>query len=484
MMKKFVTILLIFLSAFTCGFGYSNKIEPNNFYQVYLNDELLGTIKSKKALEDYIDKNGEYYKRKFGVNRIYSPKGLLIKKTTTYDNKVSSVSSIYKKISKKADFTILGYEFKIKKTTEDNKIESQSVYVLKKKTFSDAIETLINTFVGNDKYQAYIDDTQVKIESTGENIQSVYVNEDITVKKTNIPVTSPIYIDHNDLAHYLLYGNNQNASIYEVKAGDTIESVAFNNKISPEEVLLSNTDLTGKNNLLYPGQKLKISETNPQIGIVEESYVVKDIESQFGIEERYDNNVAMGQDKVVQEGVSGLDRVSQKVKKINGTIVYVDPQGKVVLKDPVNKIIVKGNKYIPEVGSTSSWGWPTDSGWTMSSGYVWRTNPVTHRRELHGGLDISGTGYGSKIYATNNGTVQEANYHYSFGNHVIINHNNGYLTLYGHMSRIAVKKGDVVARGQVIGYVGMTGVATGPHVHYEIWKGCNYCRIDPMTMYR
>jgi len=483
-MKKFVTILLIFLSAFTCGFGYSNKIEPNNFYQVYLNDELLGTIKSKKALEDYIDKNGEYYKRKFGVNRIYSPKGLLIKKTTTYDNKVSSVSSIYKKISKKADFTILGYEFKIKKTTEDNKIESQSVYVLKKKTFSDAIETLINTFVGNDKYQAYIDDTQVKIESTGENIQSVYVNEDITVKKTNIPVTSPIYIDHNDLAHYLLYGNNQNASIYEVKAGDTIESVAFNNKISPEEVLLSNTDLTGKNNLLYPGQKLKISETNPQIGIVEESYVVKDIESQFGIEERYDNNVAMGQDKVVQEGVSGLDRVSQKVKKINGTIVYVDPQGKVVLKDPVNKIIVKGNKYIPEVGSTSSWGWPTDSGWTMSSGYVWRTNPVTHRRELHGGLDISGTGYGSKIYATNNGTVQEANYHYSFGNHVIINHNNGYLTLYGHMSRIAVKKGDVVARGQVIGYVGMTGVATGPHVHYEIWKGCNYCRIDPMTMYR
>ncbi len=484
MMKKFVTILLIFLSAFTCGFGYSNKIEPNNFYQVYLNDELLGTIKSKKALEDYIDKNGEYYKRKFGVNRIYSPKGLLIKKATTYDNTVSSVSSIYKKISKKADFTILGYEFKIKKTTEDNKIESQSVYVLKKKTFSDAIETLINTFVGNDKYQAYIDDTQVKIESTGENIQSVYVNEDITVKKTNIPVTSPIYIDHNDLAHYLLYGNNQNASIYEVKAGDTIESVAFNNKISPEEVLLSNTDLTGKNNLLYPGQKLKISETNPQIGIVEESYVVKDIESQFGIEERYDNNVAMGQDKVVQEGVSGLDRVSQKVKKINGTIVYVDPQGKVVLKDPVNKIIVKGNKYIPEVGSTSSWGWPTDSGWTMSSGYVWRTNPVTHRRELHGGLDISGTGYGSKIYATNNGTVQEANYHYSFGNHVIINHNNGYLTLYGHMSRIAVKKGDVVARGQVIGYVGMTGVATGPHVHYEIWKGCNYCRIDPMTMYR
>ncbi len=483
-MKKIIAILIVFLSVFSCGFGYNKGNIPNTFYQVYLNDKLLGTIKSKSALEKYIDKNGEYYKNKFGVDKIYSPKGLIIKKINTYNNKVDTVASIYKKISKKADFTILGYEFKIKKNAGDGKIETLSVYVLKKKIFSEAIDALITTFVGDDRYKAYVDDTQIKIESTGENIQSVYVNEDITVKKTYIPVTEVIYTDYNDLAHFLLYGENHNEMVYEVKAGDTVESVAFNNKISPEEVLISNVDLSGKNNLLYPGQKLKISETNPQIGVVEESYVVKDIDSQYTTEERYDNNLVKGQDKVIQEGVNGLDRVSQKVKKINGSIVYVDPQNKVVLKDPVSKIIVKGNKVIPDVGSTTSWGWPTDSGWTLSSGFVWRTNPVTHRRELHGGLDISGTGYGSKIYATNNGRVEKAEYHYSFGNHVIINHNNGYLTLYGHMSRIAVKKGDVVSRGQVIGYVGMTGVATGPHVHYEIWKGCNYCRIDPMTMYR
>ncbi|MBR3198779.1 MAG: peptidoglycan DD-metalloendopeptidase family protein [Bacilli bacterium] len=483
-MKKVIVIFVVFISVFTCGFGYSKNTTPNTFYQIYLNEDLLGVVKSKKALEDYIDKNGEYYKRKFGVSKIYSPKGLIVKKINTYNNKVDSVSSIYKKISKKADFTILGYEFKIKKHADKDKIEVQSVYVLKKKTFSDAVNALITTFIGDDRYTAYVDDTQVNIESTGENIQSVYINEDITVRKTNIPVTEVIYTDYNDLAHFLLYGKNNKEMIYEVRAGDTVESVAFNNKISPEEVLISNVDLNSKNNLLYPGQKLKISETNPQIGIVEESYVVKDIDSQFTTEERYDNNLVVGQDRVIQEGVKGLDRVSQKVKKINGTIVYVDPRGKVVLKDPVSRIIVKGNKIVPDVGSTSSWGWPTDSGYTISSGFVWRTNPVTHRRELHGGLDISGTGYGSRIYASNNGRVEKAEYHYSFGNHVIINHNNGYLTVYAHMSRIAVKKGDVVSRGQVIGYVGMTGVATGPHLHYEIWRGCNYCRINPMTMYR
>ena len=491
-MKRFsisLMLLIIIAGVFVLGFGYKTTPEPNNYYEVYLNDESLGTIRSEKELEDYIDENGAYYKNKFDVDKVYSPKGLQVRKLTTYSGDVSSVSEIYKKISKEEPLTIKGYEFIIKKqTTEKNTeaedtVTTQSIYVLDKNVFKDAVTTLIKTFVGADAYQAYIDDNQVKIETTGENIEDVYVSEDITVRETNIPVNETIYTDATELANYLLYGKDQTATEYTVQAGDTIENVAFNNKISPEELLLSNTALTSTTNLLYPGQKLKIVETNPQISVVEESYVVEDIESQYTTEERYDDNTVIGQDKVIQEGENGLERVSQKVRKVNGIINYVDPQGKTVLKEPVSRIIVKGNKYIPDVGSTTSWGWPTDSGWTLSSGYVWRTNPVTGKRELHGGLDISGTGYGSKIYATNNGRVKEASYHYSYGNHVIIDHNNGYLTLYAHMSRINVKVGQVVARGDVIGYVGMTGTATGPHVHYEIWKGCDYCRINPMSMY-
>ena len=491
-MKRFsisLMLLIIIVGVFVLGFGYKTTPEPNNYYEVYLNDESLGTIRSEKELEDYIDENGAYYKNKFDVDKVYSPKGLQVRKLTTYSGDVSSVSEIYKKISKEEPLTIKGYEFIIKKqTTEKNTeaedtVTTQSIYVLDKSVFKDAVTTLIKTFVEADAYQAYIDDNQVKIETTGENIEDVYVSEDITVRETNIPVNETIYTDATELANYLLYGKDQTATEYTVQAGDTIENVAFNNKISPEELLLSNTALTSTTNLLYPGQKLKIVETNPQISVVEESYVVEDIESQYTTEERYDDNTVIGQDKVIQEGENGLERVSQKVRKVNGIINYVDPQGKTVLKEPVSRIIVKGNKYIPDVGSTTSWGWPTDSGWTLSSGYVWRTNPVTGKRELHGGLDISGTGYGSKIYATNNGRVKEASYHYSYGNHVIIDHNNGYLTLYAHMSRINVKVGQVVARGDVIGYVGMTGTATGPHVHYEIWKGCDYCRINPMSMY-
>lgn len=470
------------------GLGYKNSPEPNNYYEVYLNDKALGTIVSKNELENYIDKNGGYYKNKFDVDKVYSPKGLQIKKLTTYDGDVDSVAEVYKKIAKNESFTVRGYEFVIKgqralNEGEEAKLITQSIYVLDKDVFKKAIEALIRTFVGEDKYEAYIEDNQVKIETTGEEIQNVYVNEDITVKETNIPVDATIYTDASELANYLLYGKEQKATEYVVQAGDTIENVAFNNKISPEEVLISNSTLTSTNNLLYPGQKLQIVETNPQISVVEESYLVEDIESQYPTEERYDENAAIGVDKVIQEGENGLERVAQRVKKVNGVINYVIPEGKTILKAPISKIVMKGTKYIPDVGSTTSWGWPTDSGWRLSSGYVWRTNPVTGKRELHGGLDISGTGYGSNIYATNNGRVKEAGYHYSYGNHVIIDHNNGYMTLYAHMSKIKVKVGQVVARGDVIGLVGMTGTATGPHVHYEIWKGCDYCRINPMSMY-
>ena len=482
MMKRIYVVFILFMCVFSFGFGYNGN-QPNKYYQVYLDDELLGMVKSKDELENYIDLNGQYYKKKFNVDRIYSPKGLQIKKVTTYSDDLSSVESIYKKISKKAKVTVKGYQFRVKKTLDDGKVKSQSYYVLKKSVFNEAVDALINTFVGEDRYKSYIDDNQVKIESVGENIRNVYVGEDITVRSVYIPVDSTIYTNFNDLAQVLLYGKDKTTSTYIAQVGDTIDSVAFNNQVSSTEVLISNSDLTSKTNLLFPGQKILISAANPQISIVEESYVVQDMESQYQTVEKYDDNLILGDEKVTQEGVNGLDRVSQKVRKINGGIVYVDLQKKVALKDPVSKIITKGSKVIPDVGSTTSWGWPTDSGWTLSSGYEWRFSPITGARELHGGIDISGTGYGSNIYASNNGRVEVAQGHSSYGNYVVINHNNGYLSLYAHMSRIAVKVGQVVARGDVVGYVGMTGAATGPHLHYEIWNGCQYCRINPLSKY-
>lgn len=104
----------------------------------------------------------------------------------------------------------------------------------------------------------------------------------------------------------------------------------------------------------------------------------------------------------------------------------------------------------------------------VASGFGMRIDPVYGTPKMHKGLDFTAP-QGTPIYATGDGKVTEAGFDMSgYGNHVIINHGYGYQTLFGHMSRIKVKVGQKVARGEVIGYVGSTGKSTGPHCHYEV----------------
>lgn len=475
-----ISSIIIGGAIFLLGFNYKNLKEPNSLYQVYLDEKVIGVIKSKDDLEHYINQEGNYIKKKYGVENVYAPDGLEIKKISTYDQKVDSVKKIYNKIKEAKPFTIKGYQVKIRQevdsASEEGKKEEKisKYYVLKEETFREAVESTIKTFVGKEKYEAYKNETQKEIETTGSMITDIYIDGDKTIKEMKIPVTEDIYTDATTLAHDLVFGKNSTTNTYVVQIGDTIEKIAFNNQISVEEFLISNTDFTSENNLLYPNQEVVIGVTDPQISVVMNVYSVEDKESAFGQEIVEDNEMMMGDEVITQEGANGLDRIAQNVKYVNGTINYVDPVSKEVLKSPVSQIVKRGTHYIPSVGSTTSWGWPTNSGWTISSYYAWRINPIGGRRELHDAIDIAGTGHGSPIYAANNGTIAEAGYTYINGNYVVINHNNGYYSYYGHMSKILVKKGQVVARGQEIGKVGKTGWATGPHVHFGIWIGYPY----------
>ena len=495
---RYIRILLVIILCsfiFCLGFDYKASSNPNVYYQVYLNGEILGTIKSKSELEDYIDKQNEKYKKEFGIETVYAPNGLEIKKIETYDANISTMENIYKKIAEKEPFTIKGYQFIFKRTEtkedeEGNEIEQEDlvIYTLSKEIFDKAIESTIKTFVGEEGYNAYLNDEQNQITTTGSIIENVYINDDITVKNVNIPVDYKIYKDSPALANFLVFGEKAEQKEYIVKMGDTIESVAFDNEISIEEFLISNPSFSSPKNLLFPGQTVKIGVTNPQISVVMEEYSVKDQTIAFSTDIQYDENRVIGDDEVTQQGEDGLERITQRIKYVNGEINYVDPISKEELKPAINKIIVKGDKYIPTVGSTKNWLWPTNSGYTITSDYAYRINPISGARELHAAVDIAGTGYGSPIYAVTNGVISESSYRKQDGNYVCINHNNGYHTCYAHMSKRNVVVNQTVARGHIIGYMGDSGWATGPHLHFEVWVNGKPWRggkrINPWTMYR
>jgi len=103
----------------------------------------------------------------------------------------------------------------------------------------------------------------------------------------------------------------------------------------------------------------------------------------------------------------------------------------------------------------------------MASGFGWRIDPIYRTRRFHAGMDFAAP-TGTDIYAPGNGTVIAAGWQQGYGNCVQISHGFGYKTLYGHMHRIKVRKGQKVTRGEVIGEVGNTGKSTGPHLHYEV----------------
>ena len=128
------------------------------------------------------------------------------------------------------------------------------------------------------------------------------------------------------------------------------------------------------------------------------------------------------------------------------------------------------------VTGTGSFTWPCPSCTYITSRVGYRWHPVSGQWKYHSGLDI-GAAYGASIVAADGGTVTIAGVNGGYGNCVMIDHGNGYYTLYGHMSSIAVSVGQSVSKGATIGYVGSTGVSTGPHLHFEIRQGTTI--LDP-----
>lgn len=126
--------------------------------------------------------------------------------------------------------------------------------------------------------------------------------------------------------------------------------------------------------------------------------------------------------------------------------------------------------------ATGSFLWPVASYVYVSSRFGLRVHPITGEKKSHTGIDIA-SNQGTAVYASDGGSVTLAGCNGGYGNCIMIDHGNGYVTLYGHLSSISVSVGQTVSQGATIGAVGSTGNSTGPHLHFEVLK--NGTRIDP-----
>ena len=187
----------------------------------------------------------------------------------------------------------------------------------------------------------------------------------------------------------------------------------------------------------------------------------------FGGVERYKELQGYSNSDLMIESSKRLDRISKQLyiqsKSFDEVAKLVKNKEQLLASIPaIQPIANKDLKHVP-------------------SGFGWRTDPIYKTGEFHPGLDFCAN-TGTEIYATGDGVITTADaVMQGYGNHVVINHGFGYQTLYGHMSRMAVRVGQKVKRGELIGYVGSTGRSTGPHVHYEVIK--NGEKINPINFF-
>jgi murein DD-endopeptidase MepM/ murein hydrolase activator NlpD len=226
--------------------------------------------------------------------------------------------------------------------------------------------------------------------------------------------------------------------IHKVKRGETLASIARTYRMGLSQLVLFNN--ISDPDKIYPGYELKIDFEK------EFTHVVKERESLWSIARLY--NVE----------VSSL----RSVNRLKDDILNVGDKLKIRIEDlseeNVRRILAAQNKKSRFISPLA--GKITDK-------VGWRVHPITKRRHYHKGLDIAAPA-GRPIRATDGGRVSFSGFVKGYGNLVIITHGSGYESRYGHCSKLLVKKGEKVTQGQLIARVGATGLATGPHVHFEI----------------
>ncbi|MCX7642096.1 MAG: M23 family metallopeptidase [Elusimicrobiales bacterium] len=163
--------------------------------------------------------------------------------------------------------------------------------------------------------------------------------------------------------------------------------------------------------------------------------------------------------------INKIDYSRLSEKEITDTYRVIKSEAQQRIRD-YEKLFNYLTSHISRINSTPK-GWPVTGYITSSFGY--RIHPFTFSYDFHSGVDIVNTP-GIDVKVTADGVVRYTGWAMGYGLCVIVDHGFGYTTLYGHLSQVMVKVGDIIKRGTIIGKLGSTGTSTGPHLHYEVWE--------------
>lgn len=437
-MKVALTILMIISIVALSVTGYkANQIRLKAF-DVYLGEEKIGTIRQQEEVTGIINNLENELSGTYDMD-IVLDKDIKFEETKAKDDLITPNGELKKIIKSKMSFLVYGYILKV------NDVE---VGALKTQ---EEIEDIINNIK-----QPYEDNVK-----EDRDIKEVKIVENIEIVKKEMPLYK--IGNAEDLYNHLLTSSEE-IKVHKVEVGESFWTISRMYNLTVDELIAANPD---KNpDRIQIGDEVKLVVPKPVLTVATIAEVEYTEKIKYETEIEYNDKMYKTEKKTKVAGASGEKTIVANEIRHNGILIDKEIVKEEILQNPTTEVIVRGTKEPPKTVATGIFSMPTRG--KISSRYGMRNG------RMHNGLDIAAK-TGTAINAADGGKVVYAGYRGAFGNLVEIDHGNGFKTRYAHCSKILVKVGDKVHKGQHIANVGNTGRSTGSHLHFEVLKnGRNY----------
>ncbi|MGM0974614.1 MAG: peptidoglycan DD-metalloendopeptidase family protein [Bacillota bacterium] len=421
-------------------------------YYVYMGDEYIGTVSDKKVIEDLADKKiseaeGSHKGLKLALASELSFIPEQAFESSSQVNESEAVNGLKNKMEVHAEAAALVIGGK------------EIAYLENEEQAKAALQKIKTSYVSEKDLKA-LEDRKAPLPQLKEDetrLLDVRFTEDVSISEATV---KPDQIISADEAVKLLQKGTLEEKKYVVKEGDALSNIASAHDLDMKQLIGLNSGLK-KDSVIKAGQELNVTVYKPYVKVIADKEVFKKEKIDFEKEIVEDSSMPKGETKVKQEGKEGVRAATYLITEENGQTVKKEVKEEKVLEEPVKQIVIKGTKVIPSRGE-GSFAYPAVGGYISSKmGYRWG--------KMHKGIDIARPS-DRTIKAADNGTVVSAGMDGGYGNKIVIDHNNGFRTIYAHLDSISVSVGQTVSKGSKIGIMGTTGDSTGVHLHFEVYK--------------
>lgn len=463
-----ISLIAVFLSTITFNLAFANEGDLKSIdkiYHIYIEDRYIGAVSDEKKVDKMIEAKEKEASEQYKGYEIDADALVTIVPEKVFSYKPNDDETL-KALNEQLEVQTDAYALEVNGTPV--------LYLKNKEDYEQTIKKLMLQYVPEEKLNAFEqlkdateNQSNQPLKENEKRIKDVFLSEDISGKETKV---NPAKILTPDEAVQFIKTGSIEKQIYVVKEGDVLGKIAKEHGLTTKELLALNPGLT-IDSLLQIGQEINVTVEKPLINVQVVYEILNTETMNFEKVIEKDPSMYKGEKKVIQEGSPGKKEVSYLVTEVNGEVTKKEVTNEKVLVEPVKHIEKVGTKVISSRG-TGNFIWPTNGGYISSTmGSRWGS--------YHRGIDIARPS-NYNIKASDNGVVTFAGWDGTYGNKIVINHNNGYITLYAHLSEIKVSVGQVVPQGSVIGKMGSTGNSTGIHLHFEVSKSGSL--INPLAV--